>query len=176
MPLDTCGYQRFGISLNLQDVANQLMLELYVDPSTHDGADVLVIYTGTLTFNFPDRTWSADIRNQWNSAKGWRRGTLDAVIPVGTLRWTENARRGGEGSIFFKKGVITAALSSMSNKEHSINAGWAVDAADVSMIVLPGSPIREYLRMQMLIAVSDVDGLLQRIAYQVTALGQTVRF
>jgi hypothetical protein len=51
------------------------------------------------------------------------------------------------------------------------NAGWAVDAAALELIV----PVKfeEHLEIQALIAVSDTDGILYRLSYQVTALGIT---
>jgi hypothetical protein len=161
MALDTTNYQEGSVALGVGDVENPLAVEVGIDPARNGGADVLCTYTGTLKFSFT------------GAHHKWRRGVLEAVIPTPGRQWTLVATR-VPGRTHRVKATVIAAPSSMYNLKAADYAGWAVDAADVTVKTeeAPGY-FYGYLLLQALIAVSDADGILYRISYQVTALGQT---
>jgi hypothetical protein len=56
------------------------------------------------------------------------------------------------------------SLASIGNKDHAVNAGWAVDWCNWYRL-----NNRIYLRFKL--CVRDSDGYLYRVAYQITAVG-----
>lgn len=106
---------------------------------TRDGSgrDLLVL-SGYAVFNFKGR------------GSSWRRE--DIYIRFGP-RW----RR-------LDDVTAVVALASVSNKHHSVNAGWAVDNCRWTT---HGGRIL----LQSRLAVRDSDGYIHRVAYYATALG-----
>lgn len=157
MTIDTEGYQDFSLSFGEGDVAYPSIVEVGIDPSRNNGCSLMCIYCGTLNVNV-----------QGKSASKWQRGTIVLKIPTGGRRWTTRSQ--GFGWTMFCEGCATASLASVFNKSVSKNAGWAVDGAIVEPRLLR-PPQEDYLSLQAHLAVSDSDGFLYRIAYQVTAKG-----
>jgi hypothetical protein len=65
--------------------------------------------------------------------------------------------------------VPAVSLASIENQGQSINAGWAVDEV---RWVRVGPPRNSRIRLSVRIAVRDTDGVINRVTYQATALGQ----
>ena len=66
-----------------------------------------------------------------------------------------------------------AAFGAGFNRGTAINAGWAVDEAWVEIASGQTGPA-EGLDVHIRVAVSDTDGFLFRVSYQVTLLGRNV--
>jgi hypothetical protein len=64
-------------------------------------------------------------------------------------------------------GAASVALSSVWDKNHAINAGFAVDSAVVGV----GTLFARWIGVECRIAVSDKDAFLYRVAYNVTVTG-----
>jgi hypothetical protein len=113
---------------------------------TGDGLD-MVISTGYVLFNMK------------GSSGAWNR--QDLVFLVGP-RW----------SFVRPKTTVVVSPSSMFNIDVANYAGWAVDRVDVKYFgQIPGPPgVQVLLRCGL--AVSDADGILYRVNYQVTTIGQ----
>lgn len=113
---------------------------------TGDGLD-MVISTGYALFGMkgaPDGNWNRS----------------DLVFRVGP-QW--DALRGT---------TVVVSPSSMFNKSVANNAGWAVDRVTVTYYQqIPGPPgVQVALRCGL--AVRDTDGILYRVNYHVTTIGQ----
>ena len=59
-------------------------------------------------------------------------------------------------------------LSSISNDRTATNAGWAVDEFGIES---PASPIRKSVNVSIKIAVRDIDGFINRLAYHIHLIG-----
>ena len=161
MPIDTTGYTSFAVELDVGDVAEPQALEVRIDPTLNDGAEVLCVYTGTLLFQV-----------QGTSIDDWTRGSLVARIPTPGRLWRPGSVDHGPGWTVFRDGTAVVSLASIFNDEISNNAGWAVDAARVEAVSPAGAlPPEDHLQIQALLAVCDTDGILYRLSYQVTAVG-----
>jgi hypothetical protein len=116
---------------------------------TGDGLDV-VVSTGYALFGMrgnDDQTWNRQ----------------DLIFRVGP-QW--------EG---FPDSVAVVSPSSMYNKNTAVNAGWAVDRVDLTYYsVDPGGPPGVQVSLSCGVAVSDKDGILYRVSYQVTTVGRLV--
>lgn len=82
----------------------------------------------------------------------WRRDSIDWEIGP---KWT---RLDGVAPM--------AALASISNRGTSVDAGWAVD-----QVTWEGE-VNDAIRLRAQLAVSDSDGLMHRITYTATAIGE----
>ena len=98
----------------------------------------LVFLSGVPVFNFR------------GSGGSWKRDTLYVVAGP---RW----RR-------LIDVVPVASLASGSNKNHAVNAGWAVDG--VRWTTYGGR-----ILLKIPVAIRDSDGYLHRVSYQITAIG-----
>ena len=70
----------------------------------------------------------------------------------------------------FRSGTVSLSLASVFNAGEAIDAGWAVDGANLAVFSGPQSgpgPIR----VDAKVAVRDVGATLHRLTYQITALG-----
>lgn len=105
---------------------------------TPDGRDI-VFLSGYAVFNFKGSggVWRHDDLYM-QIGPIWRR--IDDVTPV-------------------------VSLASISNKEHAVNAGWAVDNCR-------WTTMGNRILLQCRLAIRDVDGYIHRVAYQVNAMGQ----
>lgn len=165
MPLDTTGYTDFSISLGPADVETPQVLELRVDPALNSGADILCFYSGVLRFAATG-----------TSANKWDRGSLVARLPTAGRRWSPSSVYRGPGWTVFRGGTATLSLASIYNGGPANNAGWAVDAAQVEATtgMSASEDVLDHLRIEALLAVRDADGILYRVSYQVTVLGNYV--
>jgi len=161
MPLDTSGYDEFSIELGLGDVETPQALEFRVDPEANHGAGVMCTYAGVLRFGAigaSDSTWS--------------RGSLVARIPTPGRRWSTISR--GPEWTGFRGATAVLSLASIFHAGAGTVEGWAVDAAIVEPFIPIGVPEPDdYLRIQALLAVCGTDGILYRLSYQVSALGDS---
>jgi hypothetical protein len=107
------------------------------------GANRLFIYTGVAIFRFKGNDGS------------WLRDTLTFEV----------------GRVFAPGQVLdslaTASLNSIRNENTAVNAGWAVDR-----ITAPWNPVEQRIKVRADLAVSDSDGYLLRMGYQVTVLAR----
>ena len=115
-----------------------------LDVAIYDPGDAnrMFIYTGTAVFNFR------------GTGGSWKHGSIS--FEVG--RYFEPGR--------FRKAIVTASLASISNDDTAVNAGWAVDRVDVKR------SSSGKMKITAKLAVRDVDGYLQRMAYKVTVLAR----
>ena len=130
--------------------------------------DLLVLYSGTALVTVP------------GAATGWNRGVVRFPVPtVNGRKWTSDPNKGA-GWTFIPphmvldpapNSVANGALAAIYNKSTAVNAGWAVDAAWVS-VQPKGEFNDDFLQFQALVAVSDVDGFIYRLSYQVSVLGR----
>ena len=60
--------------------------------------------------------------------------------------------------------VPIVSLAAISNNEHAVNAGWAVDWCN-------WGNLNSQIYLTFGLAIRDVDGYLIRVAYQITAVG-----
>jgi hypothetical protein len=98
----------------------------------------LVVMSGIAVFNFR------------GSGGSWKR---DELYIVAGPAW-EN----------LLDAVPMAALASISNTNHAVNAGWAVDGVS-------WATYNRRLLLRIPIAIRDSDGYLHRVSYQITATG-----
>jgi len=169
MLLDDRNYRDFApIRLSEANIAHPSVVEVHVDPTLNNGADILCTYTGTLMFARKGEK-AGWIRGSLFAALGLDRNGRPGGVATGGRKWTSRDREAGWTR--FRDGSIVLSLAAVYNVNVANNAGWAVDAAAVELIV----PVKfeEHLEIQALIAVSDTDGVLYRLSYQVTALGIT---
>lgn len=61
--------------------------------------------------------------------------------------------------------VPIVSLASVSNRNHAVNAGWAVDNCR-------WATFNGRILLQAQLAVRDIDGYIHRVAYQATAIGR----
>ena len=161
MPLDTTGYTSFSVDLGVADVAEPQALEVRIDPALNDDADVLCVYTGTLMLEV-----------QGTAQQNWTRGNLVARVPTPGRLWQPASADHGSGWTTFRDGSVVVSLASIYNAGVSNYAGWAVDAARVEAVAPQGAlPPEDHVQIQALLAVRDIDGILFRLAYNVTAVG-----
>jgi hypothetical protein len=162
MSIDTTGYQDFVITLGPADVETPQVLEVRVDPAINGGADVLCFYSGVLKFG-----------QKGTATDHWDRGALYARFPTGSRRWFgPQSIQGGPGWTRFIDGTVTVSLAAIYNAGVANYAGWAVDAAMLEATHLsPAVGGEDHLQLQALLAVRDTDGILYRLSYQITALG-----
>ena len=163
MPLDTTGYTDFRIDVGPDDVETPQALELRVDPAMNAGADILCFYSGI--FRFAAKGTSED---------KWERGSLFARVPTGGRNWSNPSMYRGPGWTVFRGGTVTLSLASIYNAGSANYAGWAVDAAQIEAKSAVGIGVEDHLEIQAHLAVRDEDGVLYRVSYQVTALGDYV--
>lgn len=163
MSLDTTGYTDFRISVGPDDVETPQALELRVDPTMNAGADVLCFYSGILRF-----------AAKGTSADKWSRGSLFARVSTAGRNWSNPSIYRGPGWTVFRGGTVTVSLASIYNAGEANSAGWAVDAAQVEAKSAVGIGVEDHLEIQALLAVRDTDGVLYRVSYQVTALGNDI--
>jgi hypothetical protein len=118
----------------------------YLAAKTGDGLD-MVISTGYALFNLKG------LSGAWNRQ--------DLVFLVGP-QW----------SFVRPKTTVVVSPSSMFNIAVANDAGWAVDRVGLTYFQqIPGPPgVRVLLRCG--VAVSDSDGILHRVNYHVTTIGQ----
>lgn len=183
MPLDTHGYDDFVAAQGGFD--NPQSLEVRIDPAINGGADILAVYTGTVLLSRVPGPGAGPFEGQ--SSEKWSRGVMKIHVPTPGRRWlgalpqdipqpTQPTHPGLPETLdtpftYFLRGTVVVSLASIFNKGASKNAGWAVDGAEV----YGAANEDEGLRIQAKIAVSDSDGVLYRLAYQVTALGKGPR-
>ena len=60
--------------------------------------------------------------------------------------------------------VPIVSLASIANKDHAVNAGWAVDWCN-------WYSLNNQIYLKCKLCVRDVDGYLYRVAYHITAVG-----
>jgi hypothetical protein len=160
-------------------IENPLALDVRVDAASNRGADILSTYTGTLKLGKLHGFGGTEFVRP--SSGAWSRGIVQFDIPTPGRRWTfipldgiptptvpTHPPRRGSPFTYFHGGTVVVSLASIYNKNVANNAGWAVDGADLQAL---GNEV-EGLRVEAKIAVSDSDGFLYRLSYQVTALGQ----
>ena len=125
--------------VTLDSIENEQEMQIGVNGP--DGANRLIIYTGTAVFRFK------------GTGSEVKRDTLSFNI----------------GSAFssgqFKKAVATASLASIFNDGPANDAGWAVDSVYADRDVYTGK-----VRVTAKLAVRDSDGYVFRIGYQVNVL------
>lgn len=161
MALDDQNYKDFAVRLlSPSDVASPSIVEIGIDPARNNGANILCLYSGTFKMG------------QKGSKADWVRGTLNAPVATGARQWSPRDR--GPDWTRFRDGSVTLSLSAIYNVKTAKNAGWAVDAAETEAIATTHlHPLDDHLEVRALIAVSDTDGILYRLAYSVAALGVT---
>lgn len=148
-------------------------LEVALDSDRNNNADVMAVYTGTILMGF-----------RGESSSAWRRGMFRLRVPTAGVgpngeviagrQWTPHIDRGPGWTVLYK-GVGMASLASVYNKNVANNAGWAVDAVVVeARASQPGANLTDRLVLDDYLAVRDSDGILYRVAYQVTAIGRTI--
>jgi hypothetical protein len=158
MPLDDRNYRDFRVRLMPDDVASPSITEVRVDPALNDGANILCFYGGTL------------LMSQKGESSRWIRGFLNAPVYTAQRQWSPKDR--GAGWTRFRDGSVTVSLAAIYNVNEANNAGWAVDAAEMSAIDTTHlHPLDDHLEIRALLAVSDSDGILYRLSYSATALG-----
>ena len=163
MALDQAGYTDFYIGLEPTDVEAPQVLELQVDPGMNSGADILCFYSGILRF-----------AAKGTSEDDWDRGFLNARLPTAGRSWTPSSVQ-RRGWTVFRGGTATVSLASIYNAGVANYAGWAVDAAQVEAFSgMSEERVPDHLRIQARLAVRDTDGILYRVSYQVTALGNYI--
>jgi hypothetical protein len=164
MALDPAGYTDFNIGLEPGDVEAPQALELQVDPAMNSGADILCFYSGILRF-----------AAKGTSVDDWDRGFLNARLPTAGRNWTASSMQ-RRGWTVFRGGTATVSLASIYNAGVANYAGWAVDAAQVEAFagMSEFGEVLDHLRIQARLAVRDTDGILYRVSYQVTALGNYI--
>jgi hypothetical protein len=117
--------------------------EMQVFVTGPGGANRMFIYTGVAVFAFK------------GIGKNWRRDFIDFEI----------------GRVFLPGQVLdtlaTGALNSIKNVSTAVDAGWAVDR-----LTPRWDPIEQRIKVRADLAVSDVDGYLLRMGYQVTVLAR----
>lgn len=118
------------------------MLEIVVSGPT--GANRLFVYTGTAMFSFK------------GTGGSWRRDSIS--FEIGGPSFTSSQ---------FRKAVATASLSSIANRGHAVNAGWAVNRVEATRSAGSGKT-----KLSIELAVRDSDGYLYRIAYEVNVLAK----
>jgi hypothetical protein len=128
------------MAVNLDGIESAQEMEVVVNGP--GDANRLFIYTGIAVFNFK------------GTGSGWRKDTL--TFQVGRTFTTTQ----------FKKAVATAALASISNVEHAVNAGWAVDK------VAARRASTGKVELAMDLAIRDVDGYIHRVGYEVNVLAK----
>jgi hypothetical protein len=167
MSIDTTNYGDFIVTLGPADVETPQVLEVRMDPAINGGADVLCFYSGVLKF-----------AQKGTSEDHWDRGALYARFPTGSRKWFgQGSIQGGPGWTRFIDGTVTVSLAAIYNAGVANNAGWAVDAAMLEATHLsPAVGGEDHLQLQALLAVRDTDGILYRLSYQITALGNYLPF
>lgn len=115
--------------------------EMRVSVLGPDGADTLIIYTGTAVFTFKG-TGSTIVRDTLSFNVG-------PVFAPGQL----------------KRAVATASLASIFNDGPANDAGWAVDSVNAVVDLYT-----QRVRVTADLAVRDSDGFVFRIGYQVNVL------
>jgi hypothetical protein len=139
------------------------VLEIPLGLASPNDPNLLCMYTGTALGTL-----------KGVSPADWNRATLHIKPPTGGRRWTDDPNR-GPGFTLLMNGVAIATLSSIFNVGPADNAGWAVDGA--SLRISPRSSrglFDEFLEVEGLIAVRDVDGFIFRFSYHATALGRVL--
>lgn len=126
------------MAVNLYNIENPQEMEVGVNGP--GDTNRLFIYTGIAVFDFK------------GTGGGWLRDTLTFQIGR-TFTSTQ-----------FKKAMATASLASISNKNHAVNAGWAVDKVEAKRAM------NGKIELTMNLAIRDVDGYLHRVAYEVNVL------
>jgi len=159
--IDTTGYEDFGLGLGLSDISHPQGTEVRIDPALNGGADVVATYTGYV------------LMGQKGASGNWLRGNLRFPVQTFGRKWYAELFQ-GPGWTLFHDGSVTLSLAAIFNKNVANNAGWAVDAAIARIHVPHPSQGKPHLVVEALLAVSDNDGILYRLAYQVTALGRTI--
>lgn len=105
------------------------------------------------------------------SGGDWHRQEVDLRIDlapaIDLLTADKQLRRGHVWGFAADQWVALVTLNSISNAGTSLNAGWAVDGFCVEQE--DGGAREVHLLADL--AVSDVDGVIHRVAYQVTLLG-----
>jgi hypothetical protein len=163
MPLDTTGYTDFFISVGMENIETSQVLEVQVNPALNAGADILCFYSGILKFAAKGK-----------SADEWERGSLVARVPTAGRNWSNPSVSRGPGWTVFRGATATLSLASIYNAGEANYAGWAVDAAQVEAKKVDNIGAEDHLQIQALLAVRDTDGVLYRVSYQVTALGNYI--
>jgi hypothetical protein len=152
----------------INGIENPLALEVRVDPTINNGANLLCIYTGTAMLG---KLWFRD-ENHVQSADYWSRGQVKFLVPTPGRTWSFIPPPGYSADdrrlTYFHGGTVVLSLASIFNKNVANNAGWAVDGADVYGLGYELSG----LEILAAIAVRDSDGFLYRLSYQVTVLGK----
>ena len=102
----------------------------------------LFIYTGTAVFDFK------------GAGGDWLRDTL--TFEIGRSFTVAQ----------FRSATATASLASISNVQHAVNAGWAVDRVEASRAA------SGKIQLRMNLAVRDVDGYVHRVAFEASVLAK----
>jgi hypothetical protein len=129
------------MSINVQGFVNQQKMEVGVYGP--DGANRLLIYTGTVKFNLKgnDGAWNHDILS----------------FRVGP-QLSHNQ---------FIRAIASASLAKLYNVSTADNAGWYIDNVDADWDDESG-----YVELRANIGCSDSDGYLYEVAYRVDVLAQ----
>ena len=129
------------MAVNLEYVENPQEMEVIVGGPS--GANRLFIYTGTAVFSFK------------GTGGDWLRDSIS--FDVGRAF----------ASTEFVKAVAVASLASISNQQHAVNAGWAVDRVEANRAAGSGKTT-----LTISLAVRDSDGYVQRLGYEVNVLAK----
>lgn len=108
-----------------------------------DEANRLFIFTGIVQVNLQ------------GTGSEWRRETLKIEIDRPFA------------APMYQKGIGTASLAAISNKNEAVNAGWAIESVSVARDAESNKPV-----LTAQIAVRDKDGLIETIAYEVFVLAK----
>jgi hypothetical protein len=128
------------MAINLDFIENPQDMEVVV--SGPGDANRLFICTGIVVFNFK------------GSGGSWRHDTL--TFQIGRTFTSSQ----------FRKVVAAASLASISNNDHAVNAGWAVDRVEAKRASNGKTEVK------MNLAIRDVDGYVHRVAYEVNVLAK----
>jgi len=119
--------------------------EIEVQVTEADGPKFMTIYCGTATFNFTGHD------------ANWRRDRLEFYLPKRL------------SSDEFHRAIASAAPSSLSNDDHAVWAGWAVDRVGADY-----DDDEQKVKLWADIAIRDCDGHLDRISFQAYILWQNI--
>lgn len=117
--------------------------ELEAVVSGPSGANRLFIYTGVAGFAFKGTSGS------------WLRDFIDFEL----------GRVFSPGQVL--RVVATGSLNSIRNDQTAVNAGWAVDR-----LIARWDSVEQRIKLRADLAVSDIDGYLLRMGYQVSVLAK----
>lgn len=119
--------------------------EIEVQVTEADGLKFLTIYCGVATFSFI------------GESTNWKRDRLEFYLPKRL------------SSDEFHRAIASAAPASLSNDDHAVWAGWAVDRVGADY-----DDDEQKVKLWADIAIRDRDGHLDRISFQAYILWQNI--